>query len=69
MTVVEFYGVFIEYHEGHPQLRGILYEEDLTRENLMLLTRSNKYFIKKLDMGTLHKQGLGILQLIEKGLG
>ena len=67
--MVEFYGVFIEYCEGHPQLRGVLYEEDLTRENLMLLTRSNKYFIKKLDMGTLHKQGLGILQLIEKGLG
>lgn len=67
--MVEFYGVFIEFHEGHPQLRGILFEEDLTRENLMLLTRSNKYFIKKLDMETLHKQGLGILQLIEKGLG
>ena len=67
--MVEFYGVFIEFHEGHPQLRGILFEEDLTRENLMLLTRSNKYFIKKLDMGTLHKNGLGILKLIGKGLG
>ena len=64
--MVEFYGVFIEFYEGHPQLRGILFEEDLTRENLMLLTRSNKYFIKKLDMETLHKQGLGILQLIDK---
>ena len=66
--MVEFYGVFIEFHEGHPQLRGILFEEDLTRDNLMLLTRSNKYFIKKMDMETLHKKGLGILKLIERGL-
>lgn len=66
--MVEFYGVFIEYCEGYPQLRGILYEEDLTRENLMLLTKSNKYFIKKLNMETLHKNGLGIIKLIEKGL-
>ncbi len=66
--MVEFYGVFTEYHEGHPQLRGILFEEDLTRENLMLLTRSNKYFIKKMDMETLHKNGLGLLTLIKKGL-
>ena len=65
--MVEFYGVFIEFHEGHPQLRGILFEEDLTRENLMLLTRNNKYFIKKMDMETLHKKGLGILTLIGKG--
>lgn len=66
--MVEFYGVFIEYHEGYPQLRGILFEEDLTRENLMLLTRSNKYFIKKMDMEALHKNGLGLLTLIKKGL-
>ena len=63
--MVEFYGVFIEYHEGYPQLRGVLYVAEDTVINEYSshigedMEKLEKIF-KDRDIGEIRKFVLGV---------